>query len=175
MTQIFTPVCSITSTRRRRFLWAAWWTAPPESAPFRRPDASSGGARSREEALRQAERAAGRPLVEIEGRWARAWARILVGEKPWTGADRSTFDEGPVPPRRAPRAPVGSVWELLGVEPKASVEEIRRAFRRRALAAHPDQGGDADRFRALRRAYDEALRRRRRESTRPSRSSKPKP
>ena len=26
---LFAPVCAIAPTRRRRFLWAAWWTAAP--------------------------------------------------------------------------------------------------------------------------------------------------
>ena len=40
-------------------MWVAWWTAPPAREPFRKPDAFSGGARSHEEALAQARRAAG--------------------------------------------------------------------------------------------------------------------
>ena len=39
----------------------------PEAEPFRPPDASSGGARSREEARAQAERAAGQPLAAPAG------------------------------------------------------------------------------------------------------------
>jgi hypothetical protein len=150
---LFAPACSIAATKRRRFLWAAWWTAPPTRAPFRKPDASQGGARTRAEALRQATRAAGRPLVEIEGRWARAWARILVGQKPWT-------DRADTPPRRARPAPRTSVWHILGVDAHATVDEIKRAFRARAHTTHPDHGGDPERFRELRRAYDDALRRR---------------
>jgi hypothetical protein len=38
---------------------------------------------------------------------------------------------------------------LLGVAPGASPAEVDRAFRRRARAAHPDHGGDADAFRKL--------------------------
>ena len=166
MSKIFTPVCSIAATRRRRFLWAAWWTAPPQRTPFTRPDASQGGARTREDALRQAEAAAGRPLVEIEARWARAWSRILLGEPPWTTAEKD--DETPQP-RRVPELPRGSIWHLLGVDARASIADIRRAFRARALAVHPDHGGDAATFRALRRAYDEAMRRRQREAVRPKR------
>src|SRR3954451_10586603 len=80
---LFVASCSITTTRRRRFMWVAWWTAPPAREPFRKPDAFSGGARSHEEALAQARRAAGVLLVEIEPYWARAWARVLLGRPPW--------------------------------------------------------------------------------------------
>src|SRR4051812_25508749 len=46
VTDLTTAVCSITATQRRRFFWAAWWTGAPCHAPFRRPDAANGGARS---------------------------------------------------------------------------------------------------------------------------------
>jgi curved DNA-binding protein CbpA len=52
------------------------------------------------------------------------------------------------------------VWSVLGVERLASPEELKRAFRRRALETHPDRGGDAAEFRAVHAAYEEALARR---------------
>jgi hypothetical protein len=156
VSDLFSPAVAVTPTRRRRFLWAAWWTAPPAREPFRKPDAAQGGARSREEALRAAARAAGRPLTEIDPSWARAWARILVGEDPWPR-------RGAAPPaRRAAGPPPISSWQLLGVAPDATLEELKRAYRQRALAAHPDRGGDAAAFRELKRAYDAAVKKRRR-------------
>jgi hypothetical protein len=86
VSELFAAAVSIAPTKRRRFLWAAWWTAPPARDPFRKPDASEGGARTRDEALRHAERAAGRTLVQIEPLWARAWARVLMGLPPFTQA-----------------------------------------------------------------------------------------
>jgi len=59
------------------------------------------------------------------------------------------------------------VWATLGIAPSASLAEIKQAFRKRALETHPDQGGDAEAFRAVREAYDEALRRGRRRDARP--------
>lgn len=169
MPEIFAAVVSVAPTKRRRWLWAAWWTAPPAREPFRHPDASEGGAETREAALAAAAAAAGRPLVEIEGRWARAYARTLLGQPPWTARERAAASSGvdaPLP--RRPAAPAqASIWQLLGVQPRATTEEIRRAFRARALSLHPDHGGDADAFRALRAAYDEALRRRQRDERRP--------
>jgi hypothetical protein len=149
MSELSTAVCSIASTQRRRFFWAAWWTGAPQYAPFRKPDASHGGARSREEALREAERQAGRHLVAIEPYWARAWNRILRGETP------------PPPPEHAPQARASaqarsptSAWTLLGLAPDATLAELKRAFRARALETHPDRGGDAEHFRAVQRAYE---------------------
>ncbi len=157
-----TGLVSITPTRRGRFFWAAWWTGAPTRTPFRRPDASHGGAASMDEARREAERAAGRALRELDFRWANAWNRILRGQAPFTPRDLAALDGAPRAPRPAP--PPGStprsVWSVLGVERLASPDEIKRAFRRRALETHPDQGGDAAEFRAVRAAYDEALARR---------------
>lgn len=165
MSELFAAAVSITPTKRRRFLWAAWWTAAPTREPFRKPDASEGGARTREEALRHAEKAAGRALVEIEPQWARAWARVLMGLPPFTTPAADTTRAAP----RASREPTTSIWQLLGLTPHATIAEIRAAFRQRALVTHPDHGGDPEAFRALRHAYDEALARRTRTAKRPRR------
>jgi hypothetical protein len=175
LTELFAAVCSVTATRRNRFLWAVWWSAPPRREPFRKPDAASGGARSRESALREAERAAGRVLVEIDGRWARAWSRVLVGQPAWTERQNQAVAEGAasehaVPPVMTARRRAASIWETLGVPAGASVEEIKKAFRARARETHPDHGGDAVRFRAVKAAYAEAIRRREKAAKRPRRA-----
>ncbi|MEO8901321.1 MAG: J domain-containing protein [Polyangiaceae bacterium] len=155
---LFAPVCAVAPTRRRRFLWAAWWTAPPARAPFRKPDAFEGGARTRQEALEAAERAAGCKLLEIEGGWARAWANVLVGKDPWPSQRASSADTNDAArPVKSTHAP--SVWDTLGLKPRATVAEIKRAYRLRALETHPDRGGSAEAFRALQSAYESALKR----------------
>ncbi len=171
MTEILAAIVSIAPTKRRRFLWAAWWTVAPARDPFIKPDASSGGARTRAEALREAEAAAGRSLVEIEGLWARAWARVLMGQPafPPGAVDPGPAGAGDI--KRARReAPPGSIWEALGVDAHATVEQIRAGFRQRALVTHPDHGGDPEAFRRLRAAYDDALERRSRAKQRPRRA-----
>ena len=164
MSQLFAPVCSITSTRRRRFLWAAWWTAPPARDPFRKPDAHSGGARTRAEALAQAERAAGARLLVIEPLWATAWARVLRGQAPWSKARAAPGDTQPA--SRPGADDSASVWAILGVTRSASAVELKAAYHRRARETHPDRGGNAADFRKIQRAYEEATRR----SARPRRS-----
>lgn len=145
-------------TRRRRFLWAAWWSGPPEAEPFRAPDASSGGARSREEAAAQAQRAAGQALVEVDARWAGAWVRVLRGDAPWPKPRSPRAEAGEAPPAAVP-ARGSKPWAraLLGVAAGATPEEIRRAFRAVALRTHPDRGGAAAEFIDARRALDIAL------------------
>lgn len=167
MTELSAALVSITRTQRGRFFWAAWWSAAPLAHPFRRPDASNGGAASHGEAMAEAERVAQRALVEIEPRWARACVRLMRGMAPFSPAELREVSPvsgaGPGAPARPriPREPAAkSLWAVLGVEPGASVEEIKRAFRKRALETHPDQGGDAAAFRALHAAYERALARR---------------
>lgn len=45
-------------------------------------------------------------------------------------------------------------YNLLGVDKKATTDEIRKAFRKKALKEHPDKGGDPDKFKTLSHAYD---------------------
>jgi hypothetical protein len=150
--ELTSAVCSVTATQRRRYFWAAWWTGDPCESPFRAPDASNGGSRSFEEALAEAEQRAGRALTLIEPYWARAWTRVMRGERP---------PSRPVP-RAKPERPVArSAWEMLGLTTGASLAEIKTAFRERALSTHPDHGGDADEFRALYRAYERLVAKRR--------------
>lgn len=157
---LFAPVCAIAPTRRRRFLWAAWWTAAPTHTPFRKPDAFQGGARTRAEALQAAERAAGCALQEIESGWARAWSNVLIGKEPWPRKNAAQSGRDELPRARVALEAKPSIWQILGVESRASLLEIKQAYRLRALEAHPDRGGSDEAFRALHRAYESALKRR---------------
>ncbi|HVH42626.1 MAG TPA: DnaJ domain-containing protein [Labilithrix sp.] len=159
MSELFAPVCSITTTKRRRFFWAAWWSGPPERVPFKKPDASDGGAATRDEALAAAEKRAGASLVVIDALWARAWIRILRGEPAWPSKASREPGGGASRGVGASGAESGSIWELLGVSRDATESELKAAFRKRALETHPDQGGDGESFRRLLQAHEEAQRR----------------
>lgn len=153
-------VYSVTTTKRRRFYWCAWWTGAPERAPFRQPDAWSGGARSEDEARSQAEKAAGKPLTRTEPIWARAFIRVQAGLPPWVVREPKRLPpEAPPPPRKRPAdVPAGSnPLTLLGLGGSATRDDIKRAFRRLALATHPDRGGSAAAFIRVKWAHDEAL------------------
>ncbi len=160
MSQLFAPVCSITTTKRRRFFWAAWWSGPPARVPFKKPDASDGGAATREEALAAAEKRAGMTLVEIDPLWARAWIRVLRGEPAWPS--RASREPRAARTQSADAAAADSIWAVLGVGRDVSEAELKAAYRKRALETHPDQGGDEASFRRVLQAYEEAKRRLRR-------------
>jgi curved DNA-binding protein CbpA len=45
-------------------------------------------------------------------------------------------------------------YEILGIESTATLEDIKRAYRSKARSVHPDVGGDAESFKAVKDAYD---------------------
>lgn len=143
----------MTRTKRRRYLWCAWWSDAPCVEPFRSPDAWAGGAHSEEEAIDTAQAAAGMSLSLIEGRWAGAWLRVRDGRPPFPERAAREASVGPKP--IDPHA-------ILGVPAGAPIEALKTQFRARALLLHPDHGGDAAAFIALKRAYDTLSARRRR-------------
>lgn len=162
-------VYAVTTTKRRRFLWCAWWTGAPTRAPFREPDAWSGGARTAFEAKLAAERAAGRPLTEIPPLWARAWIRVQAGAPPWV-APKARAPRPKEPPKEQARSKGrreesfealhgACPFAVLGLAKGASLVEIKRAFRRLSLATHPDQGGTEAAFIRVKRAFDAAVER----------------
>lgn len=50
-----------------------------------------------------------------------------------------------------------SNYDILGVSPKATKEEIKKAYRKLAFMYHPDKGGDKDKFIKIQNAYDELM------------------
>lgn len=131
-------------------MWCAWWTGVPTVEDFRPPDAWGGGATSATQAHALAERTTGRRLELVDGPWAGAWRRVLAGRPPF-------------PVKAEPRAVTSTArvvapHVVLGVSATASLVEIKAAFRQRVLAHHPDRGGDAETFIAIKRAYDALMR-----------------
>ena len=156
MSGLTRAVYAIARTKRRRFLWCVWWTGEPTAKPFRPPDAWGGGARTEEEARTLAERAAGMPLELIDGHWAGAWKRIRAGSAPFPTRSARPTTAASSDERARPVDP----YALLGVEATASLDDVKAAFRKKALEHHPDLGGAAEAFMAIKRAYDAIVKRR---------------
>ena len=42
----------------------------------------------------------------------------------------------------------------MEIDPKASADDIRRSYRKKAVKLHPDKGGDQQKFQELQHAYE---------------------
>lgn len=45
-------------------------------------------------------------------------------------------------------------YDLIGVGKQATEQEIKKAYRKKALKEHPDKGGDPEKFKEITAAYD---------------------
>lgn len=68
------------------------------------------------------------------------------------GSRQESAGRGPIPDE--PELSQARARSILGVDSEASQADIKRAYRERVKDAHPDRGGDPDRFREIRQAYD---------------------
>jgi hypothetical protein len=70
-------------------------------------------------------------------------ALVLLGPLLWSWIRPVTLPPGTAPPGRNPGGPMtrDEAWQVLGLNPGASVADIRAAHRRLMRGAHPDQGG----------------------------------
>merc|ERR1719487_2164872 len=57
------------------------------------------------------------------------------------------------PGQRAPDSPCCAYTEL-GLGRDASPDEVKRAYKKLAMQHHPDRGGNAEKFKAVTRAYE---------------------
>ena len=45
-------------------------------------------------------------------------------------------------------------YDIIGVDQKATQEDIKKAYRKKVVKAHPDKGGDVEEFKKLQAAYE---------------------
>lgn len=48
---------------------------------------------------------------------------------------------------------MASLYETLGIKKTASKDQIKKAYRKKSMKAHPDQGGDPQEFDSINKAY----------------------
>jgi DnaJ-domain-containing protein 1 len=89
------------------------------------------------------------------GHRSRAGGSASGGSGASAEGERAGAHQGPGPsPSSAPADPRRrEALRLLGLEPGASLQAIKRAYRRLAKAHHPDLGGHAEAFHRLEAAY----------------------
>ena len=73
---------------------------------------------------------------------------------PGDADERAAMDDA-APPTAAE---VRAAAELLNVDPDASPEDLKKAYKKAALRAHPDKGGTKEQFQAVADAYDVLVR-----------------
>lgn len=63
---------------------------------------------------------------------------------------------GGMPGRGGPPREVDNskYYELIGVSKTATEQEIKKAYRKKALKEHPDKGGDPEKFKEITAAYE---------------------
>ena len=56
-----------------------------------------------------------------------------------------------------PKAEDKNWCEVLGVQPWANAEQIKEAYRKKAMEVHPDKGGSSEMFNRVKTAYEQGL------------------
>jgi DnaJ family protein A protein 2 len=59
-------------------------------------------------------------------------------------------------PERGPRkeADTQGLYDTLGVDKESTMDQLKKAYRKKALKEHPDKGGDPDKFKEVTHAYE---------------------
>ena len=58
------------------------------------------------------------------------------------------------PPNQPPVSPSTTLYTILGVPRNASLEAIKKAYKKLALETHPNKGGNQERFKSISAAYE---------------------
>ena len=79
-----------------------------------------------------------------------------MGLVPWELLESGLLDDAELgdPRRLAEVRSVLDPYQVLGVDPEASTEAVRAAYRRLAREHHPDRGGDKELFQQISAAHD---------------------
>jgi hypothetical protein len=74
-----------------------------------------------------------------------------------TPSDFFSFQGGN--PRNSGNSDDGSYYKALGegIDKHSNVNDIKKAYRKKAMQLHPDKGGNAEEFKALSEAYEVSI------------------
>lgn len=78
------------------------------------------------------------------------------GFPPGFNPEDMEFDDGSGGPESGQKEEVDNkgLYEILHLQPGASIEEVKKQYRKLARSYHPDKGGDPEQFRNVTRAYE---------------------
>jgi hypothetical protein len=80
-------------------------------------------------------------------------AILVEYEMPGHAIGRRLPFETPGAGEALPDQATGGAFDILGLDPSASTDEIRAAYREQVKEVHPDHGGDRESFERVREAY----------------------
>ena len=87
-----------------------------------------------------------RNFVKVPSSW-REWYS-------WTPPAEEENAKTEPPKAKAPKPMKETHYSVLGIAKTATALEIKKAYRKAVLKAHPDKGGSSDLFRKVQRAYE---------------------
>ena len=82
--------------------------------------------------------------IGMLGEWARRRLSRALPPRASTGS-RQNGQSAPQPDA----APAATPYQVLGIAPEVSNEEVEKAFRRRVMGCHPDKGGSDEELRRV--------------------------
>lgn len=86
------------------------------------------------------------------------WAVYKVMERAFLAFQSLPEDESDAGHAQAGTAPAAMRWwEVLKINKNATEAKIKSAYRKLAKVHHPDKGGDAEKFKEIDEAYNEAM------------------
>ena len=97
-----------------------------------------------------------RNFVKVPSSWREwySWTPPAEEENAKTEPPKTKAPKMEPPKAKAPKPMKETHYSVLGIAKTATELEIKKAYRKAVLKAHPDKGGSSDLFRKVQRAYE---------------------
>lgn len=95
--------------------------------------------------------------VEAEVKRKQEEAEARKRDSDWWERNKHKFTDSPPPPPRTPPqpSPKSKALRILNLKENASMDDVKRMFRKMALIYHPDKpGGNEEKFKEINNAYE---------------------